>query len=71
MPTTPLRSRRTVKASRALGVALTPKAQKYLDRRPTDPASTAAPAAEPTLTTRCVSVRSSVFALSTASARLR
>ncbi|MGO1193646.1 MAG: 30S ribosomal protein S4 [Nesterenkonia sp.] len=37
MPTTPLRSRRTVKASRALGVALTPKAQKYLDRRPYGP----------------------------------
>ncbi|WP_300344280.1 30S ribosomal protein S4 [Nesterenkonia sp.] len=37
MPTTPLRGRRTVKASRALGVALTPKAQKYLDRRPYGP----------------------------------
>lgn len=37
MPSTPLRSRRTVKASRALGVALTPKAQKYLDRRPYGP----------------------------------
>ena len=37
MPATPLRSRRTVKASRALGVALTPKAQKYLDRRPYGP----------------------------------
>lgn len=37
MPTSPLRSRRTVKASRALGVALTPKAQKYLDRRPYGP----------------------------------
>lgn len=37
MPTTPLRARRTVKASRALGIALTPKAQKYLDRRPYGP----------------------------------
>ncbi|GAA3052877.1 MULTISPECIES: 30S ribosomal protein S4 [Actinomycetes] len=37
MPTTPLRGRRTVKASRALGIALTPKAQKYLDRRPYGP----------------------------------
>ena len=37
MPTTPLRARRTVKASRALGLALTPKAQKYLDRRPYGP----------------------------------
>ncbi|GAA1451318.1 30S ribosomal protein S4 [Nesterenkonia lacusekhoensis] len=37
MPTTPLRGRRTVKASRALGVALTPKAQKYLERRPYGP----------------------------------
>lgn len=37
MPTSPLRSRRTVKASRALGVALTPKAQKYLERRPYGP----------------------------------
>ncbi|MDO5492465.1 MAG: 30S ribosomal protein S4 [Nesterenkonia sp.] len=37
MPTTPLRSRRTVKQSRALGIALTPKAQKYLDRRPYGP----------------------------------
>ncbi|MFD1346248.1 30S ribosomal protein S4 [Nesterenkonia halotolerans] len=37
MPTSPLRSRRTVKASRALGIALTPKAQKYLDRRPYGP----------------------------------
>lgn len=37
MPTTPLRGRRTVKTSRALGLALTPKAQKYLDRRPYGP----------------------------------
>ncbi|WP_120005281.1 30S ribosomal protein S4 [Nesterenkonia muleiensis] len=37
MPKTPLRARRTVKASRALGIALTPKAQKYLDRRPYGP----------------------------------
>ena len=37
MPKTPLRARRTVKASRALGLALTPKAQKYLDRRPYGP----------------------------------
>lgn len=37
MPTTPLRGRRTVKTSRALGLALTPKAQKCLDRRPYGP----------------------------------
>lgn len=37
MPKTPLRARRTVKTSRALGLALTPKAQKYLDRRPYGP----------------------------------
>jgi small subunit ribosomal protein S4 len=32
-----LRSRRTVRHSRALGIALTPKAEKYMERRPYGP----------------------------------
>ena len=31
------RTRRTVRQSRALGIALTPKAEKYLERRPYGP----------------------------------
>ena len=31
------RSRKQVRLSRALGIALTPKAQRYFDRRPTGP----------------------------------
>src|SRR5699024_10621868 len=32
-----LRTRRTVRHSRALGIALTPKAEKYMERRPSGP----------------------------------
>ncbi|MDN6637896.1 MAG: 30S ribosomal protein S4, partial [Yaniella sp.] len=32
-----LRTRRTVRHSRALGIALTPKAEKYMERRPYGP----------------------------------
>ena len=32
-----LRNRRTVRHSRALGIALTPKAEKYMERRPYGP----------------------------------
>ncbi len=39
------RSRKQVRESRALGLALTPKAVRYFESAPTAPVSTAAPAA--------------------------
>ena len=37
------RSRKQVRESRALGLALTPKAVRYFEKRPYGPASTAVP----------------------------
>ena len=64
------RTRSKTRLSRALGIALTPKAAKYMENDPTDRVSTAAPSARVTLTTQFVCVRSSVFALSMEFAKL-
>lgn len=63
------RTRAKVRQSRALGIALTPKAARYLEKRPYAPASTAAPSTRATATTPSVCARSSVCAPSTAFAR--
>ena len=63
------RSRRQVRLSRALGIALTPKAQRIFESVRMLLASTAAPVAALNPITQCVCARSSVFAPSTASPR--
>ena len=52
-------SRSKTRLSRALGVALTPKAAKYMEKARTLPVSTVAPSASRTRTTPCACARSS------------
>ena len=58
------RSRRQVRLSRALGIALTPKAQRIFEKRPYAPGEHGRDRAAPSPITRCVCAKSSVCALS-------
>ena len=63
------RTRSKTRLSRALGIALTPKAAKYLEKRPYAPGEHGRTKRKQTATTPFVCARSSVCAPSTASAR--
>ena len=63
------RSRRQVRLSRALGIALTPKAQRIFEKRPYAPGEHGRTRRRTESITRCVCARSSVCAPSTASRR--
>ena len=63
------RSRRQVRLSRALGIALTPKAQRIFEKRPYAPGEHGRTRRRTESITQCVCAKSSVFALSMASLR--